>query len=266
MTLAVQTAIRSVIAFVFLFLSSAGCSRNFLSETAQRDTPAAVIFEARKLLNERRYTEAITAIETLGATDLASREVAAVRASAYAGRCGLEFIELVDDLQDVDSSNSLMEVLLSAMRAAADYSDCRTAEDLIEAIGAAGTRTTDENLLLAFVSFAKIGAILAVDADTDDDGIANAGYNACTAAGGLDDTQAGEVGTGVALAATSLSGISGIADSVTTELTTLCASLAGVCSITDPAGFSAAQLHALRSAIHNSGTLGLGTQPGVVCP
>lgn len=260
-----KSSCRNLIAFAFLLCTSVGCSRNFLSETAQRDTPAAILFEARKLLNDRRYTEAITALESLGAADLATRNVAAVRASAYAGRCGLEFIELVDALEDVDDSNSLMEILLNAMSSSGDYADCRTAEDIVESIGAASERTTDENLLLTFISFAKIGAILAVDADDDDDGIANAGYNACASAGGLDDTQAGEIGTGIALAATSLEGISGIADSVSEELTAACASLPGICSTTDPSAFSALQLNAIRSAAHNSGSLGLGTQPGVVC-
>lgn len=249
------------------FCGGIGCSNNFLSESAQRDTPEAIIFEAEKLLNQRLYSEAITQIETLGATDLARRDVVALRASAYAGRCGLDFISLVQSLQNVSVTDSLFEILLTALKSATAYTDCRSAEDLIESIAAsAGSRTTNENLLMAFISLAKIGAVLAVDADTDNDGVANAGYNACTAAGGLDDTQAGEIGTAIAHAAQSLSGITGIADTVSSNLTTLCGLLAGACTIVDPAGFSALQLHAIRTAAHDSGSLGLGTQPGVVCP
>ncbi len=248
-------------------LVSPGCVNNVLSETARRDTPAAVVFEAKKLLNERRYAEAVSALEGLSAADLAARPVAIVRASAYAGRCGLEFIELVSALRNVGASDSLFEILLSALKSATDHADCRVAEDIVESVGATlGARTIDENLLLAFISFAKIGAILAVDADVDGDGIADAGYNACSAAGGLDADQAGEIGTAIALAATSLQGVVGVADAVANDLAALCGSLAGACSITDPAGFSGPQLEAIRSVVHDGGSLGLGTQPGVVCP
>lgn len=252
-----------IVVFGACALFTFGCNRNFFSETAQRDTPEAILFEARKLLNLRQYGDAIAELETLGAADLARREVVAIRASAYAGRCGLEFIELVDSLQNMGDGDSLFEMLLSGLKSATSYDDCRTAEDLIESISTdAAERTTDENLLLTFVSFAKIGAVLAVAADDDDDGIANAAYSACT----LSDAEAGEIGTALSHAATSLAGVSGVVDSIAGEITTLCGALGGTCSVTDPTAFSALQLSAIRSATHDDGGLGLGTQPGVVCP
>ncbi len=241
-----------------------GC-KNFLEETAQKETPAAILFETKKLLNKQLYTEAIEKVETLTDEQLAQRDVAVLRASAYAGRCGLNFINFVDGMKNMGDSTTLFQLFLESMQGAVSYVDCLRAEDFIEAVAAtAAARTDDENLLVALVSFAKIGAILAITTDTTPaDGTADTGFNACT---GLDDTQAGEIGTGMSIALQSLAALSSdVVSGATDDINTICDSIS-ICSQTDPAGYSAFEIKAIKTLVHNNdGAIGLATNPGVIC-
>jgi len=248
--------------FLATVVFNLGCDNNLLSETAKRDTPEAILFEAQELMNASRFSDAVAKIETLDAATLAQRDVTVLRASAYAGRCGLNFISLVNSLKNLSSTNTFLKALLSSMRTSSGFADCRTAEDLIESVGATGAlRSEDENILLAVVSFAKLGSILAVTADADDNGAADAGFNACT---GLSDNQAREIGSGISIALESLQGVSGIADSALSQINTVCG-VVPVCSKTNPADYTALEILAIKTAVHDDNDIGLGTQPTTVC-
>lgn len=252
-----------VVAFSALALALGGC-KNALLEAADTETPEAILFEVNKLLNRRLYNLAIEKIETLDPADLAKRDVVVLRASAYAGRCGLDFTDFVDHLQEKASTTTILQLVLSIMKGATSYDDCLYAEDLIEGVGAtAAARTDDENLLLALVSLSKIGAILAVTADADNDGLVDAGFDACT---GLDATQAGQIGTGISLAYMSLNGVD--SDTIGTsfdDMDSVC-STSGLCTQTDPTAYTSLEIAAIKTAVHDDdGKIGLATQPSTVC-
>ena len=239
--------------------SQAGC-QNILSESGDTETPAAIVFQARMLMDEREYGKAIELLETLEAADLAERDIAILRASAYVGRCGMDFIGFVAELQSMNASTSLFQLFLSVMKSATSPADCLAAEDFVEAVAATGAaRTQDENLFLAFVSFAKIGAVLAAtgNADDDGDGVADVGFNACTE---LTRAEGAEIGTALAIAVDSLTNASTtLFGSSLTKLQSIC-SVIGGCE-TATANYSTADRDAIRTAVHdNDGALGLGTQ------
>ncbi len=263
---------------ILLSISLSSCSQNAFLESAKRDTDDARLFEARKLMNQSRWDEAITAIQATSTATQAKRETKATLASAYAGKCGLNLIQMADQIANAGSS-ALFAVLLLALRNAdaTAIANCQLAETTLLSINStAASRTADENTLLAFVGFAKIGAILSVYGDTDDDGTVQPAFNPCNT-GELSDAMLREVGTGITISVASL-GASGtsIGSALSTSVTSACTTLAGVnpaydfCSITDPTGFSVSQVKAIGGLVRSTDTPGLGTCAGdiatCVCP
>ncbi len=269
-----------------VFFFSIGCTVNILENFAEKTTSEAYFIEARQLINDGDYDGALVKIALIQEPFASNRQVISLKASAHAGKCGFQFLSFVEAFKDLGSSN-LFEFLLAnfSSGSATRIDSCVTAEDLIESIGTLSQRTVDENLMLALISFAKIGNILSLYADGDDDGVADAGYNACTvgvarAAGALTDADASELGTGLTLAIATLGEVAGsvnLGSDSLSDLSAACVALNGVdpslnfCSETDPSAFTASQLKAIRSLVHEtSDGIGIKTCVGgvtaCVCP
>jgi hypothetical protein len=268
---------------IFLFSLSAilmlvSCSQNALLESAKRDTDAALLFEAKKKMNSSLWSDAITMIGRMSAAGQAERATKVTLASAYVGRCGLDLIRLADQISNSTGTN-FFSILGSSMRAATGTSvtDCIAAETTLLAISSdPSALTADENMMMSFIGFSKIGAILATYADLDDDGSADGGFDACDT-GDIPEAMVRQFGTGITLAVASLNASgSSIASDLGTAVTTACATLAGInpaynfCAITDPADFTADQIKALGGLIHSTDNPGVGTCAGAlatcVCP
>jgi hypothetical protein len=251
---------------IFLFSLSAilmlvSCSQNALLESAKRDTDAALLFEAKKKMNSSLWTDAITMIGRMSAAGQAERATKVTLASAYAGRCGLDLIRLADQISNSAGTN-FFSLLGSSMRAATapSVTDCIAAETTLLAISSDPTAlTADENMMLSFIGFSKIGAILAAYADLDDDGSADAGFDACDTAD-IPEAMVRQFGTGITLAIASLERLR-IVDRVRprnrchNRLYDTCRRESCVrllFAITDPADFTADQIKALGGLIHST--------------
>lgn len=237
---------------IILFLL-ASCSKNIFDEIADKETPAAIYFQAKREINKGNYSLAITLLESLDDSYLQVRERVPVYASAYAGRCGLVFLTLLDNIQNAGSGSVLVTLMSGFPGALASHvTDCMRAETILESLGGITARSSDENLLMAFVSLAKIGAILASLADTDRNGTADAGFNQCDATD-LPEAMVREVGAGIAVTLLSLTAVgTSYVDDAMADITSLCQlnpNLAAVCTNIDPAVFTAPQVQALRYAI-----------------
>jgi hypothetical protein len=260
---------RAILLFVLgtFILTSVSCDSNLLSASAQKDTEAAIIFEADNLMNHHKWTEAITALSSLSATSLAKTDVKVKLASAYAGRCGMDFMRLTSAIEDF-SSTSLLRVLLDFQKADPDFNDCKQSEDILQTIGDETVRDEDQNLLMAFSSLSKIGAILANDttgADADDDGVADTNYKGCV----LTNAQADEIMVAMSLTAKSLGQVTSVGGSVRTSMTTFCAGGPGVpapCDNEETTDVDSNEEDAIRLAVHQSGQFGLNSNPGATCP
>ncbi|MEM7645627.1 MAG: hypothetical protein AAF203_01845 [Pseudomonadota bacterium] len=229
------------------------CSENIFDEFADKDTDEAVFFQAKQSLNARNYTEAINLLESLDPAFLTDRARVPIYASAYSGRCGLEFLTLLNTMQNTGAA-TVIGTLMGAFPGAqaANIQDCIRSEEIVEALGEVGDRTNDENLLMAFNALAKIGAILSTFADTDDDAVADAGFDQCDV-NDISDEMVREIGASIAVTVVSLGaiGTSYIDDSLA-DVNALCAldaSLGRFCSITDPLEFLDPEVQALRYAI-----------------
>ena len=237
----------------FSFMVTVSCSENLYDEFADKDTPEAIFFDAKIALNDRDYAGAIALLQSLDPTFLAARERVPVHASAFSGRCGLEFLTLLQNLENA-GSGTVFVTLMSAFPGAlaANVQDCIDAETIMDGIGDATVRNGDENLFMAFISFAKIGTILSSLADTDDNGTADAGFDQCDNTD-FPDATVRELGASLAVAITSLTALTtSYVDDTITEVNNLCAldaNLNNYCTLTDPAAFSASEIQALRYLI-----------------
>jgi hypothetical protein len=250
---------------------------NAFDELSVKNTNDAYYYDALRLIDQRDYNSAITKLLALTDDFKAKREVTSTIASAYAGRCGLDMLSLVQSI-DSNSSSRLFPILLLNFKAAttASVDDCMEAETWMRKLapGDDFTKlTADENVFLALTSFAKIGAILGTYADNDDDGVADPAFDSCNTSQ-LPDSKAREVGVGVNLALSALAAsgsdvVSGMLDSVTSTCSSLPAGL-NFCGTYDGTAFTTQEVQALGGLIRSQDAVGLGTcadtLPNCVCP
>ncbi len=248
---------------IFLLLSTVIFSscKNILESTGRKNTEEAVFYRAKMSLNERDYTMAIRLLESLGAPFLAQREVALVFASAYSGRCGLEFVNLVESLTNLGSDN-LFPFLMDAFPGGTDsrITDCIASEEILNDLGDYTVRLSDENVLMGFSSLTKVGTILSRYVDTDSDGVADPGFDHCDLTM-FPDSAVREIGTGMANAILSISAVAtDISSDTLTDITEYCqldSNLNVFCTNTESSAYSALEVRVLRQLL-GSTDLGVG--------
>lgn len=251
------------------------CSTNVL-EVFATETNESLKVDAGKRLNDRDYQGALDAIDAMSPEYSSRRDVVLLRATAHAGLCGLEFLPFIDAIGDMGSQR-LFELLMGHFRSGSDFTridNCRAAEALIESIGDVSARTSDENLLMVLVSFAKMGTILSYYADADQDGVVTPGYDVCDNSGAtrdpgdpIHDDDLREFGTGLTRALANIGAVSStvdLGDDSLAQINDACALLDSIplgdydfCSITDPAAFTSDHLAAIRSLIREDQIVGL---------
>ncbi len=226
------------------------------------------MYTAQQQINASDYADALTTLSSVSATTLNTHAGLLLTATANAGRCGLNLVNLASQVSTMTSGTSLMQLMLAYMAGATSYTNCKTAETEILAMVPAQI-TADDYVFLAFIELAKIGAILETSpsgADPTHAGTVAASFTPCTAtATGIPDAEVGEIGVSVdlALSAITKSGIS-FASSVTSVLNKVCKPTGQIdCSVTTASSFTAPELLLLRTAI-NTSDLGLNTCPGTM--
>lgn len=238
---------------LFILVFCISCSENLFDEIADKDTNEAKYFQAKQEINQRQFSTAISTLLTIDANFLADRERVPVHASAYAGFCGLDFLTLLNNMQN-SGSGTVFTTLMTAFPGAVEASAlaCVEAETIMENIGDESARDANENLFMAFNGLAKIGAILSFLADQDNDGVADATFDQCDA-GDFPEPWVRELGASIAVTILSLTAVgTSYVDDALADVNALCAldaQLAVFCTATDPSAFTAPQIQAMRYAI-----------------
>jgi len=273
---------------VALALPNLTCSVNVLENFADKQTNMALYYDAQKLINDGEYDAAIEKLDLIIGSFAVDRKVKMLRASAYGGKCGIEFIPFVLSLADMGSTR-LFSFLMSSFGGgtSAMVEHCMTAESLLTSIGTVSERTNDENMFLLVVAFTKIGRILSFYADSDNDNAVDAAFTAvdmCTedtaaprvAGAAMTNEDVIQIGTGIALALEQLTALSGLVDvgsDSLTDLTTICATLAGapfnvpICTMTTTDDWTDGptdeeEQAAVRSLVNEDQDVGIGTCAG----
>ena len=240
------------------FLSSS--CENIYEEAASKDSDEAILYSARLSLATGDWDAAITEFSSLSATALARPEVIVDYASAYSGRCGLDFLELADLIENIGTT-PLMELLMTNFPAtdATNFDDCKAAEDLLKQTADVNgvASSEDGRFLMAFNSLAKIGAILNFRADSDDNSTVDAGWDPCDGNGATDLPQndVSEIGTAIVLFYKNLEGFSFGSD-LTSAIVTICDAIDGspadFCDETDISTIDANHRQVIRGMIRET--------------
>lgn len=263
---------------------SIGCSTNILESFADTQSDEALLFNAKRKINTGDYDEALTYFQSMSSTFLSRRDVLSVHASAYAGKCGLNFLDLVDGITNIGTARLfpfLMGNFQSGTTAKRDA--CATAETLMQNISTSYTlRTSDENLFLSLIDLSKMGVVFNGTADANNDGTVDGGYDPCSS-GSISDADVRQVGTAINLLRTSIVGVSGTSfGSFAADINTLCSAWPGGAAaynfcvdgssnpVFDGSVFTANQLKGIRSLMNENSVVGLGTCTGDIvacaCP
>lgn len=274
-----RVAVRSFL-FLTVFVLLA-CSENILESFADKDTDRAKYIQAQHLMNSADYDGAVSVLLSTSTAFQERREVRALLASAYAGRGGLEFLSLIERLDNIDISDNikLFPFLTQSFLggSSANITDLALAEETVQQISTnPAARTEDENILMALIQLAKIGNVLSVYMDSDNDGSLDGTFsNACTDADtpgtAINDLNVGEIGVSLLgflsilphLSDNFTSGVTGDLDDCEADLESLepfpgVFPLDGVCSISDPSDYTSLHIAGFRSLIKEDALVGFG--------
>lgn len=243
------------------------CGGNLYQAMSGKTSHDAIVEEVKNLTNDQRYSEAIALIEA-NPNMVTDREDKFLFAAAYAGGCGLTFASIFESL--ATASGSPMEFAKDAFTTTPVVpAYCYSAQQWIEAIGAAGVRTTNENIAMFLIGLAKVGTYLRSRADADMDGVLDVGYDSCSNTS-LPRADVKQVITGfglmienIAALGTNLSG--GMSGDIT-SIGAACTGLGLSCNVTDPAGISDGDADDFRHAIKSDSTANFGIESCATLP
>lgn len=262
------------IMMILCYFIATGCSVNILSEFGDRTTDKALLFDAQMLINESDWAGAIDKFSEMTDGFRAERDVRVLEASAYAGRCGLNFLDMIDLLANLGATKLFLQLMTDFPGSnAQDISDCVQAETLLKAVDVdAADRTTDENLLMTFVEFAKIGAILSTYADASAPfGTTEWANGDSCLPGSLPDADADELGVAIANAVASLTEVaasSSLGGDQLTDFTAFCTAIDSTpglgasynfCTALNTGAMTGNMRKAVRSIIQENQYVGIGS-------
>ncbi len=255
------------IAGLTLILIFSGCSNNILSELADKDTDDALLFDARESLNAQDYDNAIAIITTqMSAGGSQKVEAREVLASAYAGKCGLNFIDYTDRLAQAVSGSAFELVSSPFIGVEVQPSLCLQSLQTLDLIGTTATRTTRQNSFAAIVGMVLMGSATRLYTDdnpVNGDGVQDAVNVSC----GLTNPQIDNVILGYAYMAQNFSALSsstigGSSSTTISDSINVCSSVAGsACTNTDPAQISSQMRDTMKDLL-NTVEYGVGTADG----
>lgn len=218
------------ICIVFLAVTGGG-GCNVFNDISNKNSDAAKIDDVINLIDKGLWNDAVLKLQTLSPSGQAQRSVQVLFATAYAGRGGLDVLNLANSLSSASSSTSIFTTLMKSFKGATigNFNDQTVAEGYIQGISLnASGRTSDENLLMIFIEFAKLGTLFAARADTNADGVLDATYNSCTAHNAFESAHI-VTALGILVDALAETG-SAIANQSTSTLTSFCSLYNGACN------------------------------------
>ncbi|MBO9667534.1 MAG: hypothetical protein J7501_12065 [Bdellovibrio sp.] len=178
-----------LITFMCLLLTTSCDKPNVLSEFASgQDTDDALLIDAQKAMDTLKWDDAINIYTVkLSAAGQARRDVKNKLASAYAGKCGVLFFDLIQGLKNSPSPQMFRLFMGIFAGKTLTTAACDQAIATVQGLGTVGQRTESENLYLTILGLARIGTTLSskLDRNTSDgqlDGVATVCNNAASGA------------------------------------------------------------------------------------
>ncbi|MGZ3725864.1 MAG: hypothetical protein ACXWQQ_08685 [Pseudobdellovibrio sp.] len=250
------------IAAAFLFFS---CSGNFLKDVSDKNSDDALIYDAQTAVNAQDYDTAINILtvklSSSGQTRTDAREILA---SAYAGKCGLNFIDFTTGLSNATSGSAFVLASKPFVGVAVSSSYCLTSLQTLDLIGTTAQRTVNENAFASVVGMVLMGSATRLYTDNspvNGDGNQDAANISCS----LTDPQIDEIILGYGYMSQNFSALSsqiGSASSTFSGSISTCQSVAGAsCQITNAASIDSTIRDTMRDLL-NTSQYGVGTFDG----
>lgn len=244
----------------FFFLLS--CEGNFLREISDRDTDAALLFDAQTAINSLDYDSAINILTNqLSSSAQTKSEARELLASAYAGKCGLNFIDFTTGLSEATSGSAFSLASQPFVGVEVNATYCLTSLQTLDLIGTNAERTVDQNAFASVVGMVLMGSATRLYTDNNPvngDGAQDAADISCS----LTNDQIDEIILGYGYMAQNFSALSsqiGSASSTFSGSISTCESVAGsVCQITNPASIDATLRDTMKDLL-NTTQYGIGT-------
>ncbi len=230
-----------ILAIFFILFFILSCAQNNLfTEMASKNSDEALLFEAQKAVNEQRYNEALAILTSMSAS--AQQRVAAreVLASAYAGKCGLNFLDYTERLASASSASAFRLMSDPFLGVAVSPADCLNSLQTLDLIGTKAQRTVNQNAFAAVVGMVLIGSATRIYTDNTPlggDGVQDVVDVSC----GLTNAQIDHVVLGYAYMATNFDALStsligSSSSTAISDIINVCTVIAGTaCANTDPA-------------------------------
>ncbi len=224
---------------VISFLSTVGCT-NIFKNGAKKDSDEAIFEDIQKSVDASDWDTALTQFNSLSASFKTRKQVIEAWAGAYAGKCGLNFLNYVDALTNASlAGTTFFKYIMAGFASTAVLpAYCDLAQTKMEEISAlASERSADENFFMAILGLVKIGTYLRSVADIDPaDGATDDAFNSCST-DSLSDANLNSIITGMGLVTANISALAALG--ISGGLTALNAECGGSCGITDPASVTA---------------------------
>lgn len=271
---------KRILSFVLaLSMGLSGCS-NLFESFAVKDSDAANYEEATKALNDGNFDLSLEKFALLSEGYLSNPDVKKYYAGALAGKCGMNFTEMLNSLSADISTTPIFLFLMNIFDGkAVSPAHCTAAEAQIKLIWAQRTATQGEQLFMVLLSMAKMGAYLRSKADRDGagnlgDGSTDGSFNGCANVDDddhLTDEEITEIVTGFSLMLLNITAfsasLSGSVDGAVTAINAICSAPgvdATTCSTTEAANVTASQILTMRDILDTSTTFllapfGIGT-------
>ncbi len=235
-----------------------------MHDLSSRDSDQEYYSKAMDALNQEAFDQAITIVGTqISSTGQTWPKVRELLASAYAGKCGLNFINYTYALASQSSGSAMSTVMRPFVQLAADPPSCRLALETIELIGPTETRTNNQNIFASVAGMVLMGAALRTYADTSPQlGDGSADINLCA---DFTDEQVDDIIIGFGFfsknfAAVTSTLVGSYSISALGDVVTICNDAIGAqsCSMTNPAEITPSVRIGFRNLV-NTQEYGLGS-------
>lgn len=151
---------------IFLVLLLSGCNGNLYSEIASSDPDDVFLINAKAAINALDYVTAIQILTVqVSAGAQAKSTFKETLASAYAGKCGLNFAGFVNGLANATTGSAFKLIMTPFVGIPVDPPSCLLALNKMQSIAATAGRTANQNAFVAVVGMSLMGSQIRTSAD-----------------------------------------------------------------------------------------------------
>jgi len=213
------------------------------------------------------FEEAALILEDVSDEFKTSRENVVQYASVFAGICGLDLIQLIDDSESLDGATPIAFFMsIFQEQTPEKIVACQEALNIIESnvSALAIERNEDENIAVMGTLMALMGSDLNERFDPDNDGVLNINHNDTCSTAIINDVDSALTGSYLSklfAAAMELTAVEALTE-IREQITTGCEGLSTdreFCSAIDPTTYTTAQILGVRSLLQEGQVFGMGS-------